>query len=167
VAQCVWTHLRESLNDFPREPRNSIESETCRDSPPLVFRQPLDLAFLSPQVTRILDRRFNARDVDRGGRAVAFETGNLSFSKEPAQSHRWLAQQLSGRHAVPRSRTDLCLVERQDVPLVPGLTRPELFPPFIVDEAGGPAPRRQAQIGVVDSEQQEWPPLLCTGASGS
>ena len=69
VTQRVRPYLRQPLDDLLRQAGNALERKIRRNSPPLVLPRALDLALLAPKIARVLDRRLDRRDVDRGGRA--------------------------------------------------------------------------------------------------
>ena len=66
MTERVGANLRQPLNDFPRKPRHARKRKVGRNPPAFVTARSLDLALLPSNITRVLDGRFGARDINLG-----------------------------------------------------------------------------------------------------
>src|SRR5262245_12097309 len=119
VAERVRSNLREPLNNFARQSRHALERKVRRDPTALVFLGSCDLGFLATQVAGILDRRLDARDVDRRGHAVEPEVRHGAFRQKPFEPDFRLPQELACGYPIAVSRSHQRRVERLQIVRVP------------------------------------------------
>jgi hypothetical protein len=119
-----------------------IERKAFGDSAALVAPGALDLAFLSPQVTNVLERGLYARHVDLGTFPVEGER-NVSASYQIRETNLRLAEQKAGRYAAAAGGTNGCLLERLEVAFETSLPCEEPFPTRVRHQANVAAAGRQ------------------------
>ena len=92
LTERVRLHLTQSLNDFARQTGNAIEREVRWNASALISLRTLDFAHLAAQVAFVLERRFDAGDVERGIFGPQFEEGYSFLSYKISQSCFGLTQ---------------------------------------------------------------------------
>ena len=80
MAERVRPNLGESMDDLLGKPWHLREREVDRNPASLISASPLDLALLTPQITCVFDRGFNARNVN--GRRSGSDESDQSVGSE-------------------------------------------------------------------------------------
>ena len=142
----------EPRHDLRRQSGHVGVGEAGRDEPPLVLRRSGDRGFLPAQVPFVLHRRLDARPLRPRGVLADLE-GHDPLLGQRGQAHLRPPEHPGrgdGAVALPDARRP----HPRQVPLEPRTTVAEAVPSSVVHEAHLAAARRQAQVRVVDPQQQ-------------
>src|SRR5262249_15729604 len=102
----------------------------------------------------VLDGRLDRCDVDLSRVRTELERRELAARDEIRKTRLRLAQEIARRQARARLRSQRRFVEPLPIALEPAAAPPQCRPPFIVYQSDRSPARRQAQIRVVDPQQQ-------------
>ena len=80
LADCLWLHLSEPLDDFGREAWDRPVGKLSRDSTMLVARTALDVRLLAPEVALVFDGCLDTGDVEPALRLLKPEAHRLTAS---------------------------------------------------------------------------------------
>src|SRR6478609_4766370 len=93
LAERLGLDLRETLNDFPREPRHARERELRWYAPPFVAPHAFGARSLLPEITGVLDGRLHTGDIERAPQRVDVQRYFASVN-QLIESHFGLFQHL-------------------------------------------------------------------------
>jgi hypothetical protein len=114
MTQRVGTNLRKPLHDFPRQPGNTLEWKIGWNPAALVAASALDLALLTPDITRVLDAGFGARQIDAWPFRIQIQR-NLLIRDHRSKARFRAAKQLGGRKPIAGVRSDPGVIENLQV----------------------------------------------------
>jgi hypothetical protein len=114
MAESVRPYLVESMDNLARQARHALERKPARDAAAFFFPGAFDLAFLTPQVTAVLDRGFHADEIQSFVGELDAETivpVDLNRVHQIDEPDGWLAKQLARGDAVAIRRPHDCLLD--------------------------------------------------------